>query len=475
MKVCVLQPDYSTTDVDYKYYDPPRNLTTLLPGHEVDHVFLNKLHTYRQLKELKKKKYDIFINLCEGYLDWSVPSIDVIYTLELLDLPYTGPNADLYDPPKELMKYVAFTVGITTPPYVALQSIQDIEKEIKHLHFPLFIKPAKAGDSLGIDSGSLVENIYETEAKANALFEEYDEILIEEYIEGREFTVLVAANAGIKNDCTVYNPIEFIFPGEDKFKTYKLKTSELHSDANILCSDMELSVRLKDAASKIFTGFNGVGYARLDFRVRQDGTIFFLEINFTCSVFYENGYEGSADYVLMNDPEKKHGFLNTIIAEGIYRHKQKHRKFVVKVNALAGYGIYAKQNFKEGEIIFSSEGKAHRLITKKYVEQNWKPDEIENFRRYAWPVSDEVYILWDTKPAEWAPQNHSCDPNTQYSGLNVIAKKEIEKGEELTLDYTSFLNNEMESFICNCGVPGCKKIIQGNQENSITFLEKKQL
>ncbi|MEP6597630.1 MAG: hypothetical protein ABJA71_16870, partial [Ginsengibacter sp.] len=75
MKICVLQPDYSTTDVDYKYYDPPRDLTPLLPAHEVDHVFLNKLHTYRQLKELKKNKYDIFINLCEGYLDWSVPSI----------------------------------------------------------------------------------------------------------------------------------------------------------------------------------------------------------------------------------------------------------------------------------------------------------------------------------------------------------------------------------------------------------------
>ena len=473
MKVCVLQPDYSTTDVDYKYYDPPRDLTSLLPGHEVHHFSLNKLHTYRQLKELKKKKYDIFVNLCEGYLDWSVPSIDVIHTLDLLDLPYTGPNASLYDPPKELMKYVAFTCGIATPPYVAIQNTLDVKKGIQFLHFPLFVKPAKAGDSLGIDPESFVENMQQLEKKAHTLVEEYDEILIEEYIEGREFTVLVAANAGIKNDCTAYNPVEFIFPGENKFKTYKLKTSELHSDANVPCADVELSSKLKEAASRIFTAFNGVGYARLDFRVKEDGTIFFLEINFTCSVFYENGYEGSADYILMNDPAKKMGFLNTIIEEGIFRHKQKQRKFVVKGNALAGYGIYAKQNVRAGEVIFSSEEKAHRLVTKKFVEQNWKPDEIENFRRYAWPLSDEIYILWDTKPAEWAPQNHSCDPNTQYSGLNVIAKKEIKKGEELTLDYTSFLNNEMESFICNCGAPDCKKIIQGKQENSITFLEKK--
>ncbi|MEO6220453.1 MAG: SET domain-containing protein-lysine N-methyltransferase, partial [Ginsengibacter sp.] len=422
-----------------------------------------------------KKKYDIFVNLCEGYLDWSIPSIDVIYTLDLLNLPYTGPNAELYDPPKELMKYVAFTGGIATPPYITLQTIDELKKTIGALKFPLFVKPAKAGDSLGIDIESLVENIYELERKAGILLNEYDEILIEEYIDGREFTVLVAANAGSNNDCTVYNPLEFIFPEGTKFKTYALKTSELHCEANVPCVDYGLSLKLKEAASKIFKAFNGVGYARLDFRVKDDGTIFFLEINFTCSVFYEEGYEGSADYVLIHEPGNKKAFLNTIIEEGIYWHRQKQRKYVVKGNALSGYGIYAVENIMTGETIFSNEEKPHRLVTKKYVEQNWDPEEIENFRRYAWPLSDEVYILWDVKPEEWAPQNHSCDPNTQYSGLNVIAKTNIKKGEELTLDYTSFLNNEMESFICNCGAHNCKKVIQGKQENSITFLEKNQL
>jgi len=83
MKICVLQPDYSTTDVDYKHYDPPRNLSHLLPNDQVDHVFLNKLTTYRQLKELSKQGYDIFVNLCEGYLEWEVPSIDVIHAFEM--------------------------------------------------------------------------------------------------------------------------------------------------------------------------------------------------------------------------------------------------------------------------------------------------------------------------------------------------------------------------------------------------------
>ena len=122
MKVCVLQPDYSTTDVDYKQYDPPRNLAPLLPNDQVDHVFLNKLTTYKQLKELRAKKYDIYVNLCEGYLDWSIPSIDVIHALDSLNLPYTGPNAVLYDPPKALMKYVAYCAGVKTPNFAEISN-----------------------------------------------------------------------------------------------------------------------------------------------------------------------------------------------------------------------------------------------------------------------------------------------------------------------------------------------------------------
>jgi len=177
----------------------------------------------------------------------------------------------------------------------------------------------------------------------------------------------------------------------------------------------------------------------------------------------------------MNDPIGKQGFLQKIIKEGIVRHAEKQKKYVVKCNALAGYGIYAAKYIAQGEIIFASEEKPHRLVTKKYVEQNWNDEERENFRRYAWPVSSEVYALWDNAPAEWAPQNHSCNPNTKYAGLNVVAVKSIAKGEELTLDYTTFLNNEMESFICNCGAENCKKVIQGVHENSVTFQEKNKL
>ena len=168
MKVCVLLPDYSTSNVDYQNYDPPRDLSKLLQSDVVDTIFLNKLTTYKQLQNLSKKRYDIYVNLCEGYLDWSVPSIDVIYSLELLNLPYTGPNLNLYDPTKELMKYVAFCANVKTPSYQIIQNVVELDKV--NIPFPLFIKPAKAGDSLGIDKNSLVNNQQELINQTNFLF-----------------------------------------------------------------------------------------------------------------------------------------------------------------------------------------------------------------------------------------------------------------------------------------------------------------
>lgn len=471
MKICVLQPDYSTTGVDYKNYDPPRDLSVLLPGHKVHTVFLNKLTTYSQLRELSKSGYDIFVNLCEGYLEWEVPSIDVIYTLELLSLPFTGPTTQLYDPPKELMKYLAFCEGVKTPGYVLVHGPEDLDEVNKQLKYPLFVKPAKAGDSLGVDEHSLVQNPEELQRQCAGILDEYGPLLVEEYIDGREFTVLVAANPDGQN-CTVFRPLEYVFPEGRTYKTYALKTSELHPDCNVPCTDPELDRQLRSATEKIFRGFNGQGYARLDFRVNAAGEVYFLEINFTCSVFYKDGYEGSADFILKYDGIGQAGFLQHMIAEGIARHRRRQKPYYLKGNSIAGYGIYAAREIKKGEVVFKGEGRAQRIITRRYVETHWNEDEQLHFRRYAYPLSEEVFILWDDNPSEWAPQNHSCAPNTAFDGLDVLAIKDISKNQELTLDYADFLGEHMEPFDCQCGSTNCRGKIKGQPGNTLNLREK---
>src|SRR6185503_18575011 len=205
-------------------------------------------------------------------------------------LPYTGPTALLYDPPKTLMKYVATTVDVKTPDYIQVDSSVGLAEKIKHLSFPLFVKPAKAGDSLGVDQHSLVHDLASLEEKIESLIsQDYDDILVESYIPGQEFTVLVVANVNPPG-CTALKPVEYQFPAGYQYKTYALKTSDLNHDVNKPCADPKLEIQLKATAEKIFNGFYGQGYARLDFRVNHRHEIYFLEINFTCSVFYPNGF-----------------------------------------------------------------------------------------------------------------------------------------------------------------------------------------
>lgn len=98
------------------------------------------------------------------------------------------------------------------------------------------------------------------------------------------------------------------------------------------------------------------------------------------------------------------GFLRHIIEEGMARHKRKTKRYEMQGNAISGFGIYAKSAYTNGEIIFRGEERTQRIVTKRYVNQHWNESDQRYFRQYAYPLSDEVYCLWDEEPTEWAPR-----------------------------------------------------------------------
>jgi len=461
VKICVLQPSYEGTSIDYQHYDPPRDLSQLLPGHEVHSAFLKKVSTHRQIRELRREGFDVYVNLCEGYLDWEVPSVDVIHALERFDLPYTGPNAAIYDPSKEMMKRVARSVGVKTPEAVLVARLDDVERA-SALRFPLFVKPNFGGDSLGIDDDSKVESPDDLRRKVQKLLVDYDEVLVEEYVPGREFTVLVAADPERPRFPRTFRPIEFVFPPDQPFKTYALKVTQSHPKRNVPCSDPELDAVLRDVARRIFLGFSAVGYARLDLRLSPTGDLYFLEVNFTCSVFYPDGSQGSADYILAADGIGQAGFLEHIIHEGVSRHRQRRKRHDVVTDSISGCGIRASTALRRGEVVFALEEQPQRLATRAHVEASWDEAQLEEFRRYAYPVPEGAHILWDRDPAVWANQNHSCDPNTAYRGLDVVALRDVAIGEELTIDYSTFCGEDMQAFQCECRSVRCRGTIRGS-------------
>lgn len=163
--------------------------------------------------------------------------------------------------------------------------------------------------------------------------------------------------------------------------------------------------------------------------------------------------------------------FSAILFQKAFQGITKRKKYSIKGNSIAGYGIYAVADIAPNELIFKGEETTQRIVTRRYVHQNWNVKEKETFRKYAYPLSKEVFLLWDYDPTDWAPQNHSCNPNTTYDGLNVISLRQILAGEELTLDYASFLDENMEPFNCQCGNPDCRGLITGITNNSVTERE----
>ena len=76
--------------------------------------------------------------------------------------------------------------------------------------------------------------------------------------------------------------------------------------------DRRIEKTLRDQTRRVFQTLNGNGYARCDYRMDATGTIYMLEINPNCGIFYPPSEPGSADFSLLNDPINHHKFLKLI-------------------------------------------------------------------------------------------------------------------------------------------------------------------
>ena len=165
-------------------------------------------------------------------------------------------------------------------------------------------------------------------------------------------------------------------------------------------------------------------------------------------------------------------FAARIIAEGVARHQRRQKPYVMRGNGVSGYGIFATTELEPGDVVYQGEGRAHRIVTARHVQGTWGVADQLTFRRYGYPLSDELYALWDDDPTAWSPQNHSCEPNTAFVGLDVVALRPVVNGQELTLDYSRFMNEQSEPFACTCGAPSCRGVVTGTPGNSVTARER---
>ena len=226
----------------------------------------------RSLAELAAEKFDrVFIALHGRFgEDGSLQG-----ALEQLGIPYTGSGvmASSIAMDKIFTKKIWNNHQLTTPKYVVLDSDTVLDDVPKNLGLPLIVKPPHEGSTIGItkvNQPSEMQAAYQLAAKFD------EEVLAEEFISGREFTVAVL---GKGHSAYALPLIEIVAPDGN----YDYQNKYFSDDTKYLCPapvSAALTEEIKTLCVAAYRSINCEGWARIDVLVREiDQKPFLIEIN----------------------------------------------------------------------------------------------------------------------------------------------------------------------------------------------------
>jgi len=308
MYLCVLS---STSDDPH---DTPYDPSAHMYGLKWKHHPVHPKNVEKQIRELMNEGVDVFFNLCDGTPDDALSGIGLVQLMEKLGVAFTGADSKFFDPSRQEMKAYAKKANVPTPGWVMVDRVEDVERVAKRLRFPVLVKPPHGYASVGITRDSRCENVEQLKVQVGCEIEQFGRALLEEFIEGREFTCLIAENPDDEHNPVTFKPVEFIFPKGESFKHYDMKWVEYEKMSVAPVNEKRIEKTLREQTTRLFKAMNGNGYARCDYRMSADGTIHMLEINPNCGIFYAPDEPGSADFSLINDPVYNHQKFLKLIA-----------------------------------------------------------------------------------------------------------------------------------------------------------------
>jgi D-alanine-D-alanine ligase len=240
----------------------------------------------RTLKALAGKNVDLVYNLSESYAGDDTQDMAVAAYLDLLGCAYTGSGpAGLHLAQDKAVAKRLFTFhGIRTPNYaVVYQGRLDWSHDI---HFPVIVKPKREDGSIGIEFNAVVGSIKELMERIDTLHADLDSpVLIEEYIEGRELYVGVLGNDPPQALPIVELDLSDLPEGTPRIAGTEVKwergTAAYKKTKLRLPTDIseELTAEIQDTAIKACRALEVRDYARVDLRLKPDGTWYTLEVN----------------------------------------------------------------------------------------------------------------------------------------------------------------------------------------------------
>jgi D-alanine-D-alanine ligase len=247
-------------------------------------------------------KPDVAFNLLEEFQGIVTYDQYVVAFLELMKLPYTGcnPRGMMISRDKALSKQILSYHRIPTPGFAVIRRGQRYRASRK-LKFPLFVKSVTEDASLGIAQASIVGDADKLKERIEFIHEQTkSDALIEEYIEGRELYVGVLGNDRLRTFPVWemdFGTLPEVMAG---IATRKVKWDRRYQKKHGIRTGAAQSLPEGAAAyldrmsKRIYRALYLSGYARMDFRMRPDGSVFVLEANANPNISREEDYADSA-------------------------------------------------------------------------------------------------------------------------------------------------------------------------------------
>ncbi|HKE16174.1 MAG TPA: hypothetical protein VKB80_14960 [Kofleriaceae bacterium] len=272
---------------DQAEYDTPETVSMIEAalhqlGHEV--LLMEASGTVAELvAALERTRPDLIFNTAEAGTGRAreafYPSL-----FQRMGIPCTGSDAYACTVTldKHLTKLLVASHGVRVPGWVFARRMSDLEG--CELAFPLIVKPNFEGSSMGITADSVVQDRVSMQARvADVLGRFRDGVMVEEYIAGRDVVVpflevVSPATGGI------LEPAEYVYPETDKpFTIFELEMKmrgfedvKVHVPANLTPEQRAEAMR----SSRICVDVLGVrDLGRMDYRIDDAGTLYFLEMN----------------------------------------------------------------------------------------------------------------------------------------------------------------------------------------------------
>ena len=272
-------------------------------GHEVEPVEVDK-RVEPLVSALGRSRPDLIVNIAESFSGKSSLESNIAALLNLLGLRYTGssPSGLILAGDKILAKKMLTFHGIRTPRFAT--SYRGALDWAEKLDFPVIVKPPQEDASIGLTSGSVVHDLKQLLERMDALQSEFETpVLVEEFIEGREFYVGVLGNANARALPVI--ELDFSkFPADrPRIASWEAKWgddegggAEFEGTTSIFPDNLpeDLTERLQTAAVDAFHALRLRDYARIDLRVNDAGEAFVIEVNPNCYLEREGEFARAA-------------------------------------------------------------------------------------------------------------------------------------------------------------------------------------